>query len=58
MTRGNQRELARQRNQKKQQQQNKGKSKTDIPFAKKKEMDADIMRKKQEKSAEKLKAAK
>ncbi|KAJ1833599.1 hypothetical protein LPJ63_002643 [Coemansia sp. RSA 2711] len=57
MTRGNQRELARQRNQKKQQQE-KGKAKGGVSHTKQKEIDAEIMRQKQLKKAEKAEGAK
>ncbi|KAJ2559592.1 hypothetical protein EV175_000275 [Coemansia sp. RSA 1933] len=50
MARGNQRELARQKQQKKDQKAGKGKITDDTPLVKKKERDADIMRKKQEAS--------
>jgi len=52
MTRGNQRDLAREKNLKKQQQVNKGKA--DGPPAEKRlERDAEIMRQKQQKALEK-----
>ncbi|CDH55370.1 predicted protein [Lichtheimia corymbifera JMRC:FSU:9682] len=54
MTRGNQRELARAKNQKKQQKMNKGKpAESGVSLTKRKENDAAIMRAKQEAAAAK-----
>jgi hypothetical protein len=50
MTRGNQRDLARAKTQKKQAEENKGVRKDGVPFSKAKESDAEIMRQKQEKA--------
>ncbi|XP_055378947.1 putative SERF-like protein [Condylostylus longicornis] len=49
MTRGNQRELARAKNQKKLQEQGKGKRKDDLTVEQRKARDADLMREKQKK---------
>jgi len=51
MTRGNQRELARAKNLKKQQQQSKGSKETGMDKTKRMERDAEIMRQKQAKKA-------
>ncbi|PIA16320.1 small edrk-rich factor 2 [Coemansia reversa NRRL 1564] len=53
MTRGNQREQARQRNQKKQDKHSKGKSEDGVSLVKRRENDAEIMRQKQLKAKEK-----
>jgi hypothetical protein len=47
MTRGDQRERARERNRKKQEKLNKGKSHSTVAYSKRKETDAEIMRQKQ-----------
>ncbi|PNF35475.1 putative SERF-like protein [Cryptotermes secundus] len=63
MTRGNQRELARQKNQKKQQEQQKRKSSNDkdsnkgLTLEQRKQRDADLMRQKQMKAQNKDQAA-
>ncbi|RDD43755.1 putative SERF-like protein [Trichoplax sp. H2] len=49
MTRGNQRELARAKNQKKQQKDQKSQSKSNANLTKRKELDAQAMREKQKK---------
>jgi len=51
MTRGNQRELARAKNLKKQQQQSKGSKESGMDKTKRMERDAEIMRQKQAKKA-------
>ncbi|PSN47379.1 putative SERF-like protein [Blattella germanica] len=62
MTRGNQRELARQKNQKKQQEQHKSKKSSDkdsnkgLTLEQRKQRDADLMRQKQQKAANKDRA--
>jgi hypothetical protein len=53
MTRGNQRDLAREKGQKKQAEMSKGIRQDDLTHAQRKEHDADIMRKKQEAAAAK-----
>ncbi|XP_037949471.1 putative SERF-like protein [Teleopsis dalmanni] len=49
MTRGNQRDLARAKNQKKQAEQNKGKRTDNLTVEQRKQRDADVMREKQKK---------
>lgn len=56
MTRGNQRELARERNMKKQGGGNKAKKEDGLTHEQRKQRDADIMRQKQEKKKELEKA--
>ncbi|XP_050313850.1 putative SERF-like protein [Anthonomus grandis grandis] len=52
MTRGNQRELARAKNQKKQQELSKGKKSDGLTVEQRKQRDADLMREKQRKKEE------
>ncbi|XP_004519713.1 putative SERF-like protein [Ceratitis capitata] len=52
MTRGNQRDLARQKAQKKQQEQNKGKRTDNLTVEQRKARDAEVMREKQKKKEE------
>ncbi|XP_076262122.1 putative SERF-like protein [Rhynchophorus ferrugineus] len=52
MTRGNQRELARAKNQKKQQEQSKGKKNDGLTLEQRKFRDAEVMREKQRKKEE------
>ncbi|WFD40415.1 uncharacterized protein MJAP1_003401 [Malassezia japonica] len=57
MTRGNARELARAKNQKKQADQNKGKNASGMSLAQRREADANALRAKQEAAAAKKAAA-
>ncbi|XP_073824224.1 putative SERF-like protein [Musca autumnalis] len=57
MTRGNQRELARAKNQKKQQEINKGKRTDNLTVEQRKQRDAELMREKQRKKEEAARAA-
>ncbi|XP_037816584.1 putative SERF-like protein [Lucilia sericata] len=52
MTRGNQRDLARQKNAKKQAELNKGKRNDNLTVEQRKQRDADLMREKQRKKEE------
>ncbi|XP_019871302.1 putative SERF-like protein [Aethina tumida] len=52
MTRGNQRELARLKNQKKQTESNKGKKNDGLTLEQRKQRDAELMREKQKKKEE------
>ncbi|XP_061400349.1 putative SERF-like protein [Musca vetustissima] len=57
MTRGNQRELARAKNQKKQQEINKGKRTDNLTVEQRKQRDAELMREKQRRKEEAARAA-
>ncbi|XP_075145320.1 putative SERF-like protein [Haematobia irritans] len=57
MTRGNQRDLARQKNMKKQQELTKGKRNDNLTVDQRKQRDADLMREKQRKKEEAAAAA-
>lgn len=57
MTRGNQRDLARQKNQKKNQEHSKGKRNDNLTVEQRKARDAELMREKQKKKEDEARAA-